>query len=97
VVSAEGTQLILTTHLVATTADAPSFAATILAMEESCGLSQTVLADTGYASGEAVTALQAASSHSSPSAARNRTGPMIFAPRPIPGPSGRSTSRGAWP
>jgi transposase len=59
VVSAEGTQLILATHLVATTADAPSFAATILAMEESCGLPQTVLADTGYASGEAVTALQA--------------------------------------
>ncbi|WP_111400676.1 transposase, partial [Humitalea rosea] len=59
VVSAEGTQLILATNLVATTADAPSFAATILAMENTCGLPGTVLADTGYASGEAVAALQA--------------------------------------
>ena len=59
VVSAEGTQLILTTNLVATSADAPSFSASILAMENTCGLPGCVLADTGYASGEAVTALQA--------------------------------------
>jgi hypothetical protein len=32
VVCAEGSQLILTTNLVATTADAPSFAATVLGM-----------------------------------------------------------------
>ena len=59
VVSADGTQLILATNLVATTADAPSFAATILAMESNCGLPGCVLADTGYASGDAVSALQA--------------------------------------
>ena len=59
VVCAEGSQLILATNLVATPADAPSFAATILAMEKTIGLPQTVLADAGYASGEAVAALQA--------------------------------------
>ena len=59
VVCAEGAQLILATNLVSTTADAPSFAATILAMETTVGLPQTVLADTGYASGPAVMALQA--------------------------------------
>ena len=58
VVSADGTQLILATDLVATTADAPSFAAIILAMESTCGLPGCVLADTGYASGEAVAKLQ---------------------------------------
>ncbi|MDQ2804054.1 MAG: IS1182 family transposase, partial [Pseudomonadota bacterium] len=60
VVCAEGTQLVLATNLVATTADAPSFAATILAMENTIGLPTVVLADTGYASGPAVAALQAA-------------------------------------
>jgi hypothetical protein len=38
VVCAEGTQLTLATNLVASPADAPSFAATILAMEETVGL-----------------------------------------------------------
>ncbi|MGI4799289.1 MAG: hypothetical protein ACRYG8_35690, partial [Janthinobacterium lividum] len=32
------------------TADSPSFAATILAMQETIGLPERVLADTGYAS-----------------------------------------------
>jgi hypothetical protein len=59
VVCADGTQLILATNLVATTADAPSFAATILAMQGTIGLPERVLADTGYASGAAVEALQA--------------------------------------
>ena len=59
VVCADGAQLILTTSFVATTADAPSFAATILAMLATIGLPQRVLADTGYASGPAVAALQA--------------------------------------
>ena len=59
VVCAEGAQLILATGLVATTADAPSFAATILAMQATLGLPERVLADTGYASGPAVAALQA--------------------------------------
>jgi transposase len=59
VVCAEGSQLILATGVVATPADAPSFAATLLGMEQGIGLPQTVLADTGFASGEAVAALQA--------------------------------------
>lgn len=59
VVCADGSQLILTTNVVATSADAPSFAETILAMEQNIGLPATVLADTGYASATAVAALQA--------------------------------------
>jgi transposase len=59
VVCADGAQLILATNLVATTADAPSFAATILAMAATFGLPKTVLADTGFASGPAVADLQA--------------------------------------
>jgi transposase len=59
VVCADGAQLILATNLVATTADAPSFAATILGMEATIGLPRTVLADTGFASGPAVADLQA--------------------------------------
>ncbi len=59
VVCAEGAQLILATNLVATTADAPSFVATVLGMEATVGLPRTVLADTGYASGKAVAELQA--------------------------------------
>ncbi|ACI49970.1 transposase IS1182 family protein [Gluconacetobacter diazotrophicus PA1 5] len=59
VVCAEGSQLILENGVVATTADAPSFAATILGMEERIGLPRTVLADTGFASGKAVETLQA--------------------------------------
>jgi hypothetical protein len=59
VVCADGAQLVLATSLVATTADAPSFAATVLAMQNTIGLPKTVLADTGYASGPAVAALRA--------------------------------------
>ena len=59
VVCADGAQLILATNLVATTADAPSFAATVLGMQATLGLPGTVLADTGFASGPAVAALQA--------------------------------------
>jgi transposase len=58
VVCAEGSQLVVATNLVATTADAPSFVGTILAMEKTIGLPKTVLADTAYASGPAVAALQ---------------------------------------
>ncbi|MDB5376402.1 MAG: putative transposase [Rubritepida sp.] len=58
VVSADGTQLILATNLVATSADAPSFAATILAMAQTVGLPQTVLADAGYANGDVVAELE---------------------------------------
>lgn len=59
VVCADGAQLILATGVTASSADAPSFAATILAMENTIGLPQVVLADTGFASGPAVADLQA--------------------------------------
>src|SRR5829696_759865 len=59
VVCAEGSQLILSTGVVATTADAPGFAATVLAMEGTVGLPGAVLADTGFASGKAVADLEA--------------------------------------
>lgn len=59
VVCAEGSQLILATNLTACPSDAPSFAATILGMEHGPGLPQTVLADTGFASGPAVADLAA--------------------------------------
>ena len=59
VVCADGSQLVLATNLVATSADAPSFAATALGMRQAIGLPKTALADTGYASGPAVTTLQA--------------------------------------
>ena len=59
VVCADGSQRVVATNLVATTADAPSFADTILAMEQTIGLPKVVLADIGYASAPAVTALEA--------------------------------------
>src|SRR6185312_6972969 len=59
VVCADGAQLILATNLVATSADAPSFSQTILGMQSTVGLPERVLADTGYASGPAIAALQA--------------------------------------
>jgi transposase len=85
VVCADGTQLILATNLVATPADAPSFAATILAMEGTIGLPQRVLADTGYASGPAVGELQARNIE--PLVAIGRTQPQRpydFRPPPAP-------------
>lgn len=59
VVCADGAQLILATNLVATSADAPSFVATMMAMSPALGLPKHVLADTGFASGSAVAALRA--------------------------------------
>lgn len=59
VVCADGTQLILATGVVTTTADAPSFAATILGMQTTIGLPSKALADTGYASRSAVETLLA--------------------------------------
>ena len=58
VVCADGPLLVLATSLVATSADAPSFAATVLGMRNTVGLPKTVLADTGYASRPAVEALK---------------------------------------
>jgi len=59
VVCAEGRQLILATNLTASPSDAPSFAATILGMQQTIGLPQAVLADAGFASGAAVAELEA--------------------------------------
>lgn len=59
VVCAEGSQLILATNMATTPSDQPSFAATILAMEHTIGLPRTVLADAGFASGDAVAKLEA--------------------------------------
>jgi hypothetical protein len=59
VVCAEGRQLILATNLIASPSDAPSFAATILGMQQTIGLPQAVLADAGFASGAAVAELEA--------------------------------------
>ena len=59
VVCAEGSQLIVSTRVASTSADAPSFAATILSMEQTIGLPKAVLADTGYASRAAVATLEA--------------------------------------
>ena len=92
VVCADGAQLILATNLVATSADAPSFAATILAMEQTLGLPKVVLADTGYASGPAVETLQA---HGiDPLVAIGRTQPhrpYDFRPPPTPKTARRIT------
>ncbi len=85
VVCAEGTQLILATNLTACPADAPGFAATILAMETTIGLPAVVLADTGFASGPAVAALEARNIE--PLAAIGRTQPhrpYDFRPPPPP-------------
>jgi hypothetical protein len=90
VVCAEGTQLILATNLVATSADAPSFAATILAMEKTVGLPRAVLADAGYASGEAVAELEARKIASLVAIARTQLHrPYDFRPPPEPKPQRR--------
>lgn len=84
VICAEGSKLILATG-VATPADAPSFAATILGMEGGIGLPRTVLTDTGFASGKAVAALEARGIE--PLAAIGRTQPhrpYDFRPPPQP-------------
>lgn len=92
VVCAEGSQLILATNLTACPSDAPSFARTILGMEGGIGLPKTVLADTGFASGEAVAALEAQTIE--PLVAIGRTQPhrpYDFRPPPEPRPARRIT------
>src|SRR5579863_8516944 len=59
VVCAEGSQLILATNMATTPSDQPTFAATILSMENTLGLPPVVLADAGFASGAAVAELEA--------------------------------------
>jgi transposase len=53
-VDADGTQLILSTNVARVPSDQPTFAATILAMEDGVGLPTRVLADAGFADEEAV-------------------------------------------
>ena len=92
VVCADGTQLILATKLVATSADAPSFAATILGMEATVGRPGVVLADAGFASGPAVADLQAHGIE--PLVAIGRTQPQRpydFRPPPKPNAARRIT------
>ncbi len=92
VVCAEGSQLILATGVAATTADAPGFAATVLAMERTVGLPRTVLADTGFASAPAVAALEARGIE--PLVAIGRTQPhrpYDFRPPPKPKRERRTT------
>lgn len=85
VVCAEVSQLILATTVVATLGDAQSFAATILGMEAGIGLPKTVLADTGFASAEAVAALEA--QNIEPLVAIGRTRPHRPCDfRPLPDP-----------
>ena len=59
VVDADGSQLILSTNVATTPTDQTTFCATILSMERTVGLPQTVLGDAGYASAGAVETLQA--------------------------------------
>lgn len=95
VVCADGIQLVSATKLVATTADAPSFATVILGMQDTIGLPMTVLADTGYASAAAVASLQA--NGVEPLVAIGRTQPhrpYDFRPPPAPKTSRRMTEPG---
>jgi transposase len=95
VVSADGTQLILATNLVASPSNAPSFAATILGMATGIGLPQTVLADTGFASGPAVAALEARGIE--PLVAIGRTQPhRPYDFRPPPKPKRRRQVQEPW-
>lgn len=58
VVDADGSQRVLATHVTRCPVDAPSFLALILAMAAMTGLPHRVLADAGFANGEAVAGLQ---------------------------------------
>jgi transposase len=95
VVCADGAQLILTTNIATTPSDQPTFAATILAMQETVGLPQIVLADAGFASGEAVAALKAKKIE--PLVAIARTQPhRAYDFRPPPEPGSRRAIKKPW-
>src|SRR4051794_16901990 len=97
VVCAEGSQLILATNMATAPSDQPTFAATILAMENIIGLPRTVLADAGFASGAAVAKLEARRIEPLVALARTqRTDPTTSARRPSPNPSAASGNPGAW-
>lgn len=90
VVCAEGSQLILATNMATTPSDQPTFAATILAMENTIGLPRTVLADAGFASGEAVAKLEARQIEPLVALARTQPHrPYDFRPPPAPKPERR--------
>jgi hypothetical protein len=90
VVCAEGSQLILATNMAKTPSDQPTFAATILAMESTIGLPRTVLADAGFASGEAVAKLEACKIEPLVAIARTQPHrPYDFRPPPEPKPARR--------
>jgi transposase len=92
VVCAEGSQLILATNMATTPTDQPTFAATVLAMEKTVGLPRTVLADAGYASGEAVAELEARNIEPLVAIARTQPHrPYDFRPPPAPKPERRIT------
>ena len=59
VVDADGSQLVLTTNVARTPGDTPTFEETIVTLCETFGRPETVLGDAGYASGDAVGALEA--------------------------------------
>jgi transposase len=90
VVCAEGSQLILATNMATTPSDQPTFAATILAMEQTVGLPRTVLADAGFASREAVAELEAKNIEPLVAIARTQPHrPYDFRPPPEPKPARR--------
>ena len=90
VVCAEGSQLILATNMATTPSDQPTFAATILAMEHTIGLPQTVLADAGFASGAAVAKLEAKKVEPLVAIAKTQPHrPYDFRPPPKPKPERR--------
>lgn len=95
VVCAEGSQLIVATNMATTPTDQPTFAATILAMENTVGLPRTVLAGAGFAGGTAVGELEARNIEPLVAIARPQPHrPYDF--RPSPSPSGAPPSPGAW-
>jgi transposase len=90
VVCAEGSHLILATNMATTPSDQPTFAATILAMENTIGLPRTVLADAGFASGKAVAKLEARQIEPLVALARTQPHrPYDFRPPPEPKPERR--------
>ena len=92
VVCAEGSQLILATNMATTPSDQPTFAATILAMEHTIGLPRTVLADAGFASGDAVAKLEARNIEPLVAIAKTQPHrPYDFRPLPKPKPERRIT------
>lgn len=92
VVCAEGRQLIVATNIATTPSDQPTFAATILAMRDTVGLPQTVLADAGDASGAAVAELEACGIAPLVAIARTQPHrPYDFRPPPEPKPERRIT------